>query len=414
MGTSAENESQLAQTTKPSGAKGGLHIDRVPLADLHQDPANARAHPDRNLDAIGDSLRSFGQVEPLVVQRGTGRVIGGNGRLAVMRREGQTHADVVYLDIDDHAATRLGIALNRTAELAEWDKETLASLLDGMGEADLLTTGFDADSLKDLLADLTPPVVVEDEAPEPLPDPVSKPGDLWELGGHRLLCGDSTKGEDVGRVMGGESLDAMITDPPYGINVVAKNGKIGADGLAKTNVYPKIVGDDKPFDPSHLVASAPSVVLFGANHFASRLPTSPGWIVWDKRDGMDSNSFADVELAWTNQDRPARLFRHMWSGMIKKGESGKRCHPTQKPIALLGWVIGEFASDATIIGDWYAGSGTTIIAAEQLGRKCYAIEIEPRYVDVAVRRWEKLTGKQATLNGQTFAQVAAARGVALV
>jgi len=434
----AKSKVPVKPVSSSQGAMGSprLNIERVPLSDLHQDPANARTHGERNLDAIGDSLRSFGQVEPLVVQRGTGRVIGGNGRLAVMRREGQTHADVVYLDIDDHAATRLGIALNRTAELAEWNKETLASLLDGMGDADLLTTGFDADSLKDLLADLTPPEVVEDEAPAPLPDPVSKTGDLWEMGGHRLLCGDSTKGEDVGRLLNGAKPFIMVTDPPYGVeydpewrNEAAEKGSIGF-AARRTGV---VANDDRvDWTEAYKLFGGTVAYVWHAGRFAADLVVNlrdAGFeirtqIIWKKP------AFAISRGHYHWQHEPC------WYSVRKGGGSSKWCgdhsqstvwdisnrvdkndntnHGTQKPVECMARPIRNHGGKDDDVYEPFSGSGTTIIAAEQLGRKCYAIEIEPRYVDVAVRRWEKLTGKQATCNGQTFAQVAAERGVSIV
>lgn len=410
-----------------------MQIERVPIADLHNDPANARKHGERNLDAIGDSLRSFGQVEPLVVQRGTGRVIGGNGRLAVMRKEGITVADVVYVDVDDHTATRLGIALNRTAELAEWDKETLASLLDGMGDADLLTTGFDGDELKDLLADLTPLEVVEDEAPAPLPDPVSKTGDLWEMGGHRLLCGDSTKGEDVSLCLNGAKPFIMVTDPPYGVEYDPSDKDVANGGALTANSTRGLVVNDDRDDWTEAYALFPGVVAYvwhgdrggiaidvGANLRSAKLGIRCR-IVWRKI----KHTFGRGHYHWQHESA--------WYA-VRDGSSSKWCgdhtqstvwdiaskdeehteHSTQKPVECMARPIRNHGGKDDDVYEPFSGSGTTIIAAEQLGRKCYAIEIEPRYVDVAVRRWEKLTCKQATCNGQTFAQVAASRGVSFV
>lgn len=482
MAKKGKNKPTPAKSTPaPQGATGGprLAIDRVPLSSLVLDPANARSHPDRNLDAIGDSLRSFGQVEPLVVQRGTGRVIGGNGRLAVMRREGQTHADVVYLDIDDHAATRLGIALNRTAELAEWDKETLASLLDGMGEADLLTTGFDADSLKDLLADLTPPVVVEDEAPAPLPDPVSKPGDLWELGGHRLLCGDSTKGEDVGRVMGGQRADLCFTSPPYasqrkydessGFKPIKPSEYVEWWGRAQSGIRATLK------QSGSLILNIKEAADEGQKQdYVKRLVLRHidewGWLwieeyIWPRPAlPLDPNTSRRFKNAWEsvfhfalskdfvfNPDAVRHESDGCFSYKDQKAAGKKICdggqglgggamspvgqhtglayasnmlpnfggakvvgHSAAFPVGLPAFFIRCFSPDDGVVYEPFSGSGTTIVASEETGRTCRAIELSGQYVDVAVRRWEKLTGKQATLNGQTFAQVAAARGVALV
>jgi ParB-like chromosome segregation protein Spo0J len=158
------------------------------LTELHADPSNARSHDERNLSAISDSLKAFGQVEPLVVQKSSGKVIGGNGRLEVMRRQGVTECSIVEVDISDSQAVALGIALNRTGELAAWNDETLAKLLESLPDDVFAATGFSDSDLKDLLDKLAPVEVTEDEVPEPPEIAVTQPGDLWVLGEHALLC----------------------------------------------------------------------------------------------------------------------------------------------------------------------------------------------------------------------------------
>jgi site-specific DNA-methyltransferase (adenine-specific)/modification methylase len=146
---------------------------------------------------------------------------------------------------------------------------------------------------------------------------------------------------------------------------------------------------DKPFDPTHLLQFG-RVVLFGGNHFADRLPPTPSWIIWDKRDGITSNDNADCELAWTNLGGPARLYRHMWNGMIKASERDKRrVHPTQKPVALMAWIIGNHTQPGDLILDPYMGSGPVARAAADLGRRYIGIEIEERYCEIAARRLEQ-------------------------
>lgn len=181
-----------------------LTIRRIALDTLHGDPANARLHGERNLEAIRASLARFGQAEPLVVQRSSQRVIGGNGRLLAMRELGWTQADVVELDLDDTQATALGIALNRTAELAEWDDRALAALFRSLPEIE--ATGFEAADLDALIAEIAAqdaPAGIDDPGPSDPPERATTiRGDLWILGDHRLLCGDSTDLADVKRVMG--------------------------------------------------------------------------------------------------------------------------------------------------------------------------------------------------------------------
>lgn len=197
-----------------------LVIRRVPLAELHLDPSNARLHDERNLASIRGSLARFGQAEPLVVQAGSRRVIGGNGRLEAMRSLGWSECDVVELDLDEVQATALGIALNRTAELADWNPQTLAQLLESLKAEDALEgVGFDEAELDELLAGLAEELEaqdLDDPGPgEPPEKPVTRAGDLWVLGDHRLLCGDSTLPDDVQRLMAGETAQLLASDPPY-------------------------------------------------------------------------------------------------------------------------------------------------------------------------------------------------------
>ena len=180
--------------------------------------------------------------------------------------------------------------------------------------------------------------------------------------------------------------DAVVSDPPYGIGY--SHGK-GGGVLAKATVFDAhpIHGDDRPFDPSPWLRF-PAVALWGANHYADRLPARSCWLIWDKRDGIASNDQADCEIAWTNVKGPARLFHHRWMGMLKASERGiLRVHPTQKPVALMRWCIErlKLKPSATIL-DPYMGSGTTGVAAVQLGFNFIGCEIDPTYFAVAERR----------------------------
>lgn len=182
---------------------------------------------------------------------------------------------------------------------------------------------------------------------------------------------------------------AVVTDPPYGIGFV-HSGKGGK--LARSTAFggEAIIGDNTPFDPSPWLEYK-TVLLFGANHFADRLPPSANWLIWDKRDGVCSNDQADCELAWTNRRGPARIIRHLWNGMLKKSERGEvRVHPTQKPIEVMRWAIQQIGRPASIL-DPYMGSGTTGIAAVNLGLQFTGIELEPKYFDAACKRIEDAT-----------------------
>ena len=362
----------------------------VPIASLHPDPANARKHNDKNLDAIKASLAKFGQRKPVVVQREGMIVRAGNGTLAAAKALGWTEVAAVVLDDDNATASQFAIADNRTAELAEWDNETLATLLDGMGEQDRELLGFDADDMQELIGELTPEIV-EDDVPEPPAEPITKPGNLWLLGDHRLLCGDSTKAEDVARLMGGEKADAVVTDPPYGMAFRSNH---------RNEKHQAISGDDD----QRLLIHATKIYAQHSKYIWCRwdnvavVEKPRSLVTWVKNNW----SMGDLDHEHARQTEVCLFYpgpSHHWPGdrprdVVTHDRTGNELHPTQKPVSLLAevvqWTVG-------IVYDPFLGSGTTLIAAEQLGRKCYGMEISPAYCDVIVKRWETLTGKKAVL-----------------
>lgn len=224
------------------------------------------------------------------------------------------------------------------------------------------------------------------------------------IGGATLYLGDCreilpTRGK----------IEAIITDPPYGIGYVHGGGGKGSTqyliaNKAKTKASGHarpVAGDDVPFDPSHLLAASDNVLMFGADHFYPRLPDSGRWLVWDKLDGLEAwDSFSDVECAWHSKEGAARIFSFRWKGVVgvKRGEdNGNRCHPTQKPIALMAWCI-EQAGGPAVITDPYMGSGTTGVAAAQAGLQFVGMETDERHFESACKRIE-----QAVAQGQLFA-----------
>ena len=205
----------------------------------------------------------------------------------------------------------------------------------------------------------------------------------YEHGGITIYHGDCR--EILPSVWFGVEL--LLADPPYGINAVSRGRTFGTSNACETNEYIPIHDDDKPFDPSHLL-TFPKVILWGGNHYADKLPAESCWLTWDKREGTQSNPLADCELAWTNLGGPARLFHHRWMGMIRASERDKRVHPTQKPVALMRWCL-TVAGKADVICDPYMGSGPTLVAAKETGRRAIGIEIEERYCEIAAKRLEQ-------------------------
>ncbi len=187
-----------------------------------------------------------------------------------------------------------------------------------------------------------------------------------------------------------EGIEAIVADPPYGISFTRGAGGGGFGGSVRyesiTDSLPVISGDDEPFDPAPIMAMGLPTILWGANHYADKLPPSARWLIWDKRRGTAVNDFADCEMAWTNLDGPARVLPHMWNGGLRDSERGiPRVHKTQKAIAVMEWCLG-FLPDAKTILDPFMGSGTTLVACAKLGRRGIGIELDPHYFDIACRR----------------------------
>jgi len=312
------------------------------------------------------------------------------------------------------------IADNRLALNAGWDNEMLTIELN-----DLLADGFALDILgfdpKELNALLEPEMVEgltdEDAVPDVPDKPTTKLGDIYQLGNHRLMCGDSTSIDAVDKLMDGQKADMVYTDPPYGVSIVSSDSKVGGDKpfgkvgtihkgmkakpIVEANTYAPIIGDETTataIDSYNLCAglNIPVMIFWGGNYYAESLPPSSCWIVWDKVNGK--SFFADAELAWTNQKTAVRIFKHQWNGLIKESERGeKRVHPTQKPVALANWCFDKYGSVGDKVLDLFGGSGSTLIACEKTNRACYIMEFEPHYCDVIVKRWEDFTGKKAVL-----------------
>jgi DNA modification methylase len=393
-----------------------LRIIRRKLNQLHEDPANVRKHDDRNLSAIEASLQEFGQVEPLVVQKTTGKVIGGNGRLAVLRRMGAKEVDVVEVDVDDLKATQLAIALNRTSDLADWDAAALDRTLKALTEAGVdveQVLAFTEDDVGQLLrtvgnGDGTP--TVEDDVPS-LPSKTDvKPGDVWHLGKHVLLCGDATK--DAAKVVPEGGARMCFTDPPWNVAIGQQsnpkwrrrpglqNDNLGTEfkawfqtvaDMLRQNVrgdtyvvtgakeYPNASQalEAAGFHFSALIVWVKNIHVIGRGNYHHRL--EPIWYGWPKSGKSTYVGGRDKNDVWEH-DKPR----------------ASPDHPTMKPVALVADAIRNSSRPRDLVFDPFLGSGTTLIASEQLGRRCIGVEIEPAYCDVAIRRWEKLTGRKAT------------------
>tara|TARA_R110000824_G_C15074894_1_gene663763 strand:- start:225 stop:950 length:726 start_codon:yes stop_codon:yes gene_type:complete len=183
-----------------------------------------------------------------------------------------------------------------------------------------------------------------------------------------------------------QKVDLVLTDPPYGINLQTAYRQRGRGRLADCNNYSLIQGDNKEFDPRFLLKNFKNVVLWGANYYPEHLPKSSGWLVWDKRRGRGVNDQADAELAFTNFIKGVRVFTHEWNGFRRDSELGESYHPTQKPVDLIAWILSLKWTPKGIVCDPFMGSGSTLRAAKDLGRKAIGIEIEEEYCETAAHR----------------------------
>lgn len=394
----------------------------VKVSDLTLDPNNARKHGESDVAAIAASLDKFSQQTPIVITSDN-VVIKGNGTLMAAMKLGWTHVEAIRTNLTGQQITAYAIADNRTSDLSEFDNEKLLELLQGLDEQSLIDAcGFDEMAMAELLQEveyLQPkPEIVEDEIPEPPVDPITKPGDLWLLGRHRVLCGDSTKAEDVGRLMDGAKPFLMVTDPPYGVNLDQswRDAALGAKAMGPGNAS-KVANDERA-DWTEAWALFPGDVAYvwHADRFTNVVMQSlrnvgiepSQQIIWNKSVmimGRSDYHFKHEPCwyavrkgrthGWTGDRKQTTIIDAAPPNHIMGGSKEEKTpHPTQKPVACMFELMKNHAGD---VYDPFCGSGTTLIAAEQLGRTCYGMEISPQYVDVICSRWENLTGLKAVL-----------------
>lgn len=358
-------------------------------------------NPRINDDAVNDVIASIKQCEnldPIEIDEDN-VILSGHTRLKALKKLKYKETEVLQITgLTDEQKRKYRILANKTGERAEWDLNKLEIEL-----ADLDFEGYDFDFDGIEIESNEPAEVVEDDYNEEPPvEPKAKLGDIYRLGRHRLMCGNSTDVAVIDRLMDGVKADMVFTDSPYGVNIVNDKGKVGADNLAKNGVYAPVIGDDttETAQQAYDIYSqlCDKMILWGGNYFLDFLPPSDGWLIWDKRgESGIRNNFADGEMAWCSFHTPVRIYHQLWNGMIREGEHEKRVHPTQKPIRMLSEILRDFTNEGDIILDVFGGSGSTLIACEQTGRTCYMAELSPEYVDVIIARWEKLTGNKAVL-----------------
>lgn len=379
---------------------------RISASLLLKSDSNSRIHSLDQINQVVNSIKEFGFTNPLLIDE-SNKIIAGHCRFEAAKILGINELPCIILShLNEHQKSLYLIADNKLALNADWDFNILQSefvKLQDFG-LDLGLTGFSIDELIDIFPHEKPEVFCdEDDCPNVSEEPVTKLGDVWVVGEHRLMCGDSTSIDAVEKLINGVKIDMIFTDPPYGINEETDRDFASRSRLAKGNKFSKIIGDDSvdtALSAYSICETLSEIICYwGGNYYAHKIPASSSWIVWDKRcEDKQRDMNSDCELAYVKHPskESVRIFRHLWKGMIKGSEQGQaRVHPTQKPIALAEWCFNELNPKGSTVLDLFGGSGSTMIACEKLKRKCFMMELDPKYVDVIVKRWENYTGKRA-------------------
>lgn len=423
-----------------------MNIRTLPIDQLVLDPKNARTHDKRNLETIHNSLAQFGQVENIVVQAGTHKVIGGNGRVQAMRDAGATTVEANVVDVTDAQAAKMALALNRTAQLAGWSK---ANLADTVGELvghgiDVADIGFNDAELADLIG--LPDLSLEpddDAVAEPSEGAaVSKVGDIWQLGEHRLMCGDSTCANHVNALMQGRDADICFTSPPY-----AQQRTYGIDAFDWDQLMQGVFGLLPMAPDGQVFVNLGMVYADGEwqpywSEWIDWMRVQGwrrfGWYVWDQCSGIpganQGRRMAQHEWIFHFNRSPKPVIKtqkcihagrsHSGFGMRNKDGSSKKRggsgsvadskvggsvvaierakndekgieHPAKFPVALPADFYRAHSGSRALCYEPFMGSGTSIIAAERTERICYGLELNPKYADVSVERWQNATGGKA-------------------
>ena len=417
-----------------------LQVEWVSIDRLSPNPANPR-HNDEAVPHVAASIRRFGWQQPLVA-KSSGELIAGHTRWQAARELGHSKVPVVWFEGSDIDAVAFGIADNRTHEFATWDDQALATILGQLREEDSLDgVGYSNDDIDALLAEIDadgPSIEVDDAGPvEPPEVATTRRGDLWNLGDHRLLCGDSTSTDNIARALQGDRPVLLSTDPPYCVNYTGNDRPVHdgkSSGKDWSHVYREVdiddlgefldnvmdavlphVADEVPIYVWHAHVQQPTIAavferhdlllhqvliwvkpcaVFGHSYYRWRHePCAFGW----KRGSKPTHGIGQLDTIWeADWDGKARITTF---------------HPTSKPTRLFEIPMEQHTKPGDVVIEPFNGSGSQIMAAEKLRRRCRAIEITPAFVDGTILRWQKATGKQAVLadDGRSFDEVVVAR-----
>lgn len=423
-----------------------INIQVVDINKLNPAKYNPRVDlkpGDPEYEKLKRSIKEFGYVEPIVWNSRTGNVVGGHQRLKILKDEGQTKVKVSVVNLSDSQEKALNIALNKIS--GDWDQEKLNQIFKDLQEdmdIDVELTGFDIEEINDIMANFDTTEVVEDdfdleEELEKEEEPITRKGDLWILGKHRLLCGDSTRPEDVARLMDGDQADLLLTDPPYNVNYESESGmKIENDNLGDDDFYNLLIGSfsnmyeiAKEGTPIYIFHADTEAYNFRKAFMNAGFKLSQG-LVWVKHSltigrqdyqwrhesilygwkegashrwygqrNKDTVIESDIDIESLSKKELVYLVEQLLESLpetvIRFDRPTKNdLHPTMKPIGLLGYLIKNSSVEGDLIVDLFGGSGSTLIASEQMNRKCYTMDLDPKYCDAIIKRYIALTGDE--------------------
>jgi DNA modification methylase len=395
-----------------------LDIRKIDISKLNPAVYNPRRDlkpGDKEYDKLKKSILEFDYIDPIIWNERTGNVVGGHQRLKILKELGHQELEISVVDLDSTKEKALNLALNKNS--GDWDIPKLSELLLELdtGEFDIEITGFDESELESLLVDRPNGGLTDDDAvPEVPEEPKTKLGDLYQLGNHRLLCGDATKKGDVEKLMDGQKADMVFTDPPYGVDYSSRGDKLKGDKLKgdKLKELPDLL--DNSFESYSLHMKPGSCIYcchtdqkpfvrFNFELYFNKYFHQSATLVWVKN--VASMGWQDyraqhepILYGWLDGDHVFngdRTETTIWN--FKRDATQKYVHPTQKPVELVSRGIRNSSKGEDIILDLFGGSGSTMIACDKMGRKCYTMELEPKYCDVIIKRWEDFTGKTAEL-----------------
>jgi DNA modification methylase len=393
-----------------------MEIIKIKIEDLKPYKNNAKLHPEWQIEQITKSIEQFGFNDPIAIWGENNIIVEGHGRLEAVKKIGYTEVECIRLDhLTDEERKAYTLAHNKTTMNSDFDFDFLKLELDDIKGIDMSDFGFELD--------LDDEEVEEDNFEVELPEePKAKLGDVYQLGNHRLMCGDSTSVDDVEKLMDGVKADMVFTDPPYGMNLdtdwSGAKSKLqfyqekGCKGSG--NKYERVIGDNEDFKPELVTTIfnnfdyCKEIFVWGADYYPELLKDYKlgNMFVWDKRSNDDTNIDyveqsdkmfgSQFELCWSKNKHRKQIARVKWAGIFgtEKEFDKKRVHPTQKPTSLSSWFIDKYSKENDLIVDIYGGSGSTLIACEQLNRNCYMMELDCKYIQVIIERYIAFTGNK--------------------